>query len=79
MSGILSSRPAAGPVRLLVGTQLMLLVQTVLIFEASAPLPTPLRALLVMNWVVGVSALIAAVRGSRADQAPPWWRRRHDR
>ncbi len=78
MNGILSSRPAAGPVRLLVGTQLMLLVQTVLIFEASASLPTPLQALLVMNWVVGVSALIAAVRGPRAEQSPPWWKRRDD-
>jgi hypothetical protein len=47
MNGILSSCPARGPVRLLVGTQLMLLVQTVLIFQASDPLPSALKALLV--------------------------------
>lgn len=79
MNGILSTCPAPGPVRLLVGTQLMLLVQAVLIFQASDPLPSALKALLVATWTLGISALIAAIRGSARDESARWWRRGHDR
>lgn len=79
MKGILSSGPAPGPIRLLVGSQLLLLVQSVLIFQASQPLPTALRVMLVGSSAIGLAALIAAVLGERQHEQEPWWKRRHDR
>ncbi len=79
MRGLLSASPAPGPVRLLVGTQLMLLIQTILVFEASENLPDGLKALLVMSGVLGFSALIFAVRGPRETEDRPWWKSRHGR
>lgn len=79
MTGILSSSPARGPIRLLVGTQLLLLVQTVLVCQASDPLPTSLRLFLVVSGILGLTALIVAVRGERRDQGKPWWAKRHGR
>lgn len=78
MTGILSSTPARGPVRLLVGTHLLLLVQTVLVCQTSDPLPTSMRLFLGMSGVLGLTALIVAVRGERQDQGKPWWAKRHD-
>ena len=79
MTGILSCAPARGPIRLLVGTQLLLLIQTVLVCQASDSLPTSLRMFLGLSGIVGLTALIVAVRGERQDQAKPWWAKRHDR
>lgn len=78
MKGILSAAPAQGPVRLLIGTQLMLLVLTILVLETPGALPLRLQSLLLAGWVLGASALICAIRGDSADDRP-WWRRRHDR
>ena len=57
MRGLLSASPAPGPIRLLVGTQLMLLIQTILVFEASENLPGGLKALLVMSGILGLSLI----------------------
>lgn len=78
MKGILSAAPAPGPIRLLVGTQLMLLILTILVLETPGDLPLRLQGLLLAGWVLGASALICAIRGDRSDDRP-WWRRRHDR
>ena len=78
MKGVLDPAPAPGPIRLLVGTQLMLLVQTMLVFDAADGLPASLRAYLLACGVLGASALICAIRGERG-QGEPWWRRRHER
>ena len=78
MKGILSAAPAAGPIRLLVGTQMMLLVLTMLVLETPGALPLRLQGLLLAGWMLGVSALICAIRGESPDEGP-WWRRRHDR
>ena len=77
MSGILTSPPAHGPVRLLLGTHLLLLIQTVLVLQASDPLPTSLRLFLGVTGVLGLAALIVAVRGERDDEGKPWWAKRH--
>jgi hypothetical protein len=77
MSGILTSSPAHGPVRLLLGTYLLLLIQTVLVLQASDPLPTSLRLFLGVTGVLGLFALIVAVRGERDDEGKPWWAKRH--
>ena len=78
MKGILSAAPAAGPIRLLVGTQLMLLVLTILVLETPGTLPLRLQGLLLAGWVLGVSALICAIRGESPEDKP-WGRLRHDR
>ncbi|MEC3947837.1 hypothetical protein [Sphingobium sp. HWE2-09] len=78
MKGILSDAPAVGPIRLLVGTQLMLLVLTILVLETPGALPLRLQGLLLAGWVLGASALICSVRGESPEDRP-WWRRRHDR
>ena len=78
MRGILGPAPAPGPIRLLVGTQLMLLVQTMLVFDATDGLPARLKAYLLACGVLGASALICAIRGENG-QGEPWWRRRHER
>jgi len=78
MRGILGPAPAPGPIRLLVGTQLMLLVQTMLVFDATDGLPASLKAYLLACGVLGASALICAIRGENG-QGEPWWRRRHER
>ncbi|QNG48537.1 hypothetical protein [Sphingobium yanoikuyae] len=79
MNGILSSTPAHGPVRLLVGSHLLLLIQTVLMLQASDPLPTSLRLFLGVTGMLGLAALIVAVRGEQEDEGKPWWAKRHDR
>jgi hypothetical protein len=79
MTGILSCAPARGPIRLLVGTHLLLLIETVMVLQASGPLPTSLRLFLGVSGILGLTALIAAVRGERRDQGKPWWAKRHDR
>jgi hypothetical protein len=76
MRGILGPTPAPGPIRLLVGTQLMLLVQTMLVFDAADGLPASLKAYLLACGVLGATALICAIRGE-SGQGEPWWRRRH--
>ena len=78
MRGILGPAPAPGPIRLLVGTQLILLVQTMLVFDATDGLPASLKAYLLACGVLGASALICAIRGENG-QGEPWWRRRHER
>ncbi|MCC4256137.1 hypothetical protein LL268_06595 [Sphingobium lactosutens] len=78
MKGILSAAPATGPIRLLVGTQLMLLVLTILVLETPGALPLRLQLLLLAGFVLGASALICAICGDRTDERP-WWRQRHGR
>ena len=78
MKGILSAAPATGPIRLLVGTQLMLLVLTILVLETPGALSLRLQLLLLAGFVLGASALICAICGDRTDERP-WWRQRHGR
>ncbi|EAT10650.1 hypothetical protein NYF14_07155 [Sphingobium sp. 10 DY56-G10] len=77
MRGILDPAPAPGPIRLLVGTQLMLLVQTMLVFDAADGLPASLKAYLLACGVLGASALICAIRGE-SGEGEPWWKRPYD-
>lgn len=79
MSGFFSSTPAQGPLRLLVGTHVLALVQTALILQSTVQLPFALRALLITNLILGVTALLVALRGERQMSVAPWWSRRHGR
>ena len=75
MRGILDPAPAPGPIRLLVGTQLMLLVQTMLVFDAADGLPASLKAYLLACGVLGASALICAIRGESGEGDRRWLHR----
>ncbi|BBF70652.1 MULTISPECIES: hypothetical protein [Sphingomonadales] len=79
MSGILTSSPAHGPVRLLLGTHLLLLIQTMLVLQASDSLPISLRLFICVTGVLGLAALIVAVCGELDDEGRPWWAKRHVR
>lgn len=63
MRGILSNTPTPSAIRLLVGSHLLLLIQSWLVLRSSQPLDTMLAALVLMLAVVGVAALIAAIAG----------------
>ena len=79
MNGIFSSKPCQSAIRLMVGTHLLLLVQSALVLW-SAPDLGGNQALVWLTLVLGFSALICAVRGEgREDTRRDWWRRRHGR
>lgn len=79
MKGLLSSSPSPVSVRIVVGTQLLFLVQTVMVFQAAAALDFALQAMVVTIGTIGFAGLVAAIRGEAATQTAPWWRRRHVR
>jgi hypothetical protein len=78
--GILSASPAPSAIRLLVGSQLLLLIQAGLVLNSPQPLDTMLLAIVLMLAIVGASALIAAIIGEPREQAGDLRRRyRHGR
>ncbi len=80
MSGILSDPPAPCAVRLLVGSQMLLLIQTGLVLKSRAPLEPALRALILLLALIALSALVAAMIGGRDEGHPVRrWRPRHGR
>ena len=78
MNGIFSNAPCSSSIRLLVGTHVLLLVQAGLVLW-SAPVPGAMQALVMLVFVIGISALIAAARGDKDERRRDWWRRRHGR
>lgn len=75
----MSSTPAQAPIRLLVGTHLLLIVQAVLVLRSAPALDGTLRAIVVLTVVIGLAAFIAAICGERDAPATDWWRRDHAR
>lgn len=78
MNGIFSSTPAPGPIRLLVGSQGLLLVQSFIAWQLPA-VPTLFRILVAITAIVALAALISAAIGEDRARSQPWWRRRHGR
>lgn len=79
MRGLLSNAPAPGAIRLLVGTHLMLIVQSILVLRAAA-VPLMLRLIVITTCLVALVGFALAVLGERRDDgrgAREWWRRRH--
>lgn len=66
MRGIFSSAPAPSAIRLLVGSEILLLVQTGLVLNNPRPLHAPVT-LIFLIAVVSLAALIAAILGEPAD------------
>lgn len=78
MNGIFSSTPAPGPIRLMVGSQGLLLVQSFIAWQLPA-VPTLFRMLVAITAIVAMAALICAAIGEDRGSCQPWWRRRHGR
>ena len=78
MRGIFSSAPAPSVVRLLVGSQMLLLVQAGLVLSGRSALHGPTSTLLLLSIVVSLAALIAAILGEPAETLGPQAESRHD-
>ncbi|MBT2246716.1 hypothetical protein JQK15_24725 [Sphingobium sp. BHU LFT2] len=78
MNGIFSSTPAPGPIRLMIGSQGLLLVQSFIAWQLPA-VPTLFRILVAVTAIVAMAALISAAIGEDREYSHPWWRRRHGR
>lgn len=78
MNGIFSGKPCQSAIRLIVGTHLLLLVQSSLVLW-SAPDLGGNQALVWLTLVLGFSAFICAVRGEARDTPRASWRRPHGR
>lgn len=78
MNGIFSTSPCPSSIRLLVGTHLLLIVQSSLVLW-SAPDLGGNQALIWLTLLLGITALICAVRGESTAPAVPWRERRRGR
>lgn len=78
MNGIFSSTPAPGPIRLIVGSQGLLLVQSFIAWQLPE-VPGLFRLLVVMTAIIATAALISAALGEDRQSSQPYWRRRHGR
>jgi hypothetical protein len=78
VNGIFSSTPAPGPIRLLVGSQGLALVQSCIAWQLPA-MPAVVRLLGAAIAIIATAALISAAIGEGRENRPPYWRRRHGR
>jgi hypothetical protein len=78
MNGIFSGAPCPSSIRLLVGTHLLLILQSSLVLR-SAPDLGGSQALIWLTLFLGVTAFICAVCGESRTPAVPWRERRRGR
>lgn len=78
MNGIFSATPAPGPIRLLIGSQGLVLVQSCIAWQLPT-VPAVLRILGAVIAVIATAALISAAVGEGRENPSPHWRRRHGR
>ncbi|ALR21347.1 MULTISPECIES: hypothetical protein [Sphingomonadales] len=78
MNGIFSGAPCPSSIRLLVGTHLLLILQSSLVLW-SAPDLGGGQALIWLTLFLGVTAFICAVCGESRTPAVPWRERRRGR
>jgi hypothetical protein len=78
MNGIFSGAPCSASIRLLVGSHLLLLVQSALVLW-SAPLTGAGQVLVWLALLIGIAAFLCAVRGEAGGRQPWWKERRHGR
>lgn len=67
MRGVLSAAPAVGPVRMILGTHLLLLVQNILALGEDLLGNVGLHAVMLLVVLLAIAALIAAIFGEPAD------------
>jgi hypothetical protein len=70
MNGIFSSTPAPGPIRLIVGSQGLLLVQSFIAWQLP-DVPGLFRLLVAITAVIATAALIAAALGEDRESPQP--------
>ncbi len=75
MNGIFSATPASGPIRLLVGTHGLMLVQQMLALQIP-DVDGGYRALVAFTLATAVVGLAGAALGEAPDRGDVWWRRR---
>ncbi len=78
MNGIFSATPAPGPIRLLIGSQGLALVQTCIAWQLPS-VPAVVRILGAVLAVIAIAALISATIGEARENPTPHWRCRHGR
>ena len=78
MNGIFSGAPCPSSIRLLVGTHLLMILQSSLVLW-SAPDLGGSQALVWLTLFLGVTAFICAVCGESRTPAVPWRERRRGR
>lgn len=77
MKPVLSTPPAPTPIRHLVGTQLLLIVQTALVLRSVTVPDGPLRGIMIVTALVALAGLVAAIRGEPDRMG--WRKRDHER
>ncbi|MBA4091046.1 MAG: hypothetical protein C0494_10690 [Sphingobium sp.] len=75
----MSSAPAAASIRLLMGSQLLLIVQAGLVVRAQGAVSDTLWAISLAALLMGLACLASAVRGEGGDASIPAGRRNHGR
>lgn len=78
MNGIFSIAPAPGPIRLLIGSQGLALVQSCIACQSPA-MPAVVRLLGALIAIIATAALISAAIGEGREIPAPHWRRHHGR
>jgi hypothetical protein len=78
VNGIFSATPAPGPIRLLIGSQGLALVQSCIAWQLPV-MPAVVRVLGALIAIVATAALIGAAIGEGSETPEPHWRRRHGR
>lgn len=78
MNGIFSATPAPGPIRLLIGSQGLAVVQSCITWQLPT-VPAVLRILGAVIAVIAIATLISAAIGDGRENPSPHWRRRHGR
>lgn len=79
MRGILSAAPGPLATRLMIGTQMLLLIQTALVLWSAPHLDIALRVLVALLFTLAVGAFGAAIHGLSGDNSQTYGRRRHGR
>lgn len=82
MTGILSSQPGQPAIRLVVGTHLLLTIQAGLVLWSATDMDMGLRCIVGAAALLGLTAIITAIRGGDAEESriwQPYRLRHHDR
>lgn len=70
MNGLLSRAPAPSSIRLLIGSQMLLLIQAGLVLASRPPVQPALGILVVTVSIIAAAALIAAIAGESGSASP---------
>ncbi|UXC92991.1 MULTISPECIES: hypothetical protein [Sphingobium] len=72
MTGIFSSRPGQPAIRMIVGTHLLLTIQAGLVLWSATELDMGLRCIVGAAGLLGLAAIITAIRGGDEEEGRVW-------